>query len=459
MLRLPAMALVLATCLGASVPPLMAETAPAPAAAIKVAPNLETFTLANGLQVVVIPDRRAPIITHMIWYRVGRADEMAGKSGIAHFLEHLMFKGTQQNPAGKFSKRLATLGGQENAFTSQDYTSYFQKTPKEHLPLLMAYEADRMTGLILSEEDVRTERDVVLEERRQRTDNDPAAQLDEAMEAVLYRNHPYGTPVIGWEHEIRQLNRKDAFDFYARHYTPNNAVVVIAGDITPAEVRAMAEASYGKVARRFEVSPRQRPQEPPALAPRRVSMADARVRQPSLTRHYLAPSYTVVKDGSPEALDILSEVLGGQTGRIYKALVRDKGLATNASFGFSGTGVDYGRLSVSVVPKPGVSFADVEKALDDTIKEVLDKGITQEELDRARAALLSEYVYAQDSQGTLARLFGFGMLTGLTIEDIQGWPARIGKVTPADVQAAARTYLDIRRSVTGTLTKPAEKRS
>ncbi len=418
---------------------------------VRLAPHLAQFTLKNGLQLIVIPDKRAPIVTHMVWYRVGRADEEAGKSGIAHFFEHLMFKGTQKNPSGQFSKRLATLGGQENAFTSQDYTSYFQKAPKEHLKLLMEYEADRMTGLLLSEQDVATERDVVMEERRQRIENTPESLLDEAMDAALYQNHPYGVPVIGWEREIRQLNRKDAFAFYERHYTPNNALVIVAGDVEPQEVLAQAEASYGLVARRFEVAARQRPLEPPPLAARRLTLSDPKVRQPNLSRHYLAPSYAANKDGSSEALDVLAEIMGGATGRFYQALVRDKQLASSAGFGFYGTGLDYGRMSLQVTPKPGIAITQVEEAMDSVIAEVVQTGVSEEELARAKNALLAEYIYAQDSQGMMARLFGFGLMTGSSVEDIRDWPQRIQKLTRDDVLKAAKTYLDVRRSVTGLL--------
>ena len=195
------------------------------------------FTLANGLELVVIPDHRTPIVTHMVWYRVGSADEQAGKSGIAHFLEHLMFKGTKKNPAGYFSQLIASVGGQENAFTSSDYTAYYQRVPREHLAKMMELEADRMTGLVLTDEVVLPERDVVLEEQNSRVANNPRARLGEQMDAALYLNHPYGRPVIGWRPEIEKLNREDALAFYQRFYGPNNAVLVVAGDVEPDQVR------------------------------------------------------------------------------------------------------------------------------------------------------------------------------------------------------------------------------
>src|SRR5690606_14092666 len=207
--------------------------------------DVSHFTLKNGLEVVVIPDRRTPVVTHMIWYRVGSADEEPGKFGLAHFLEHLMFKSTDKNPSGLFSNAIVEISGQENAFTSQDYTAYFRRVAREHLPTVMHFEADRMTGLVLTDENVLPERDVVLEERRSRTDSDPGAQLSEAAQAALYVNHPYGNPIIGWEHEIRQLNRQDALDFYRAHYAPNNAILIVAGDVGADEVRALAEKTYG----------------------------------------------------------------------------------------------------------------------------------------------------------------------------------------------------------------------
>jgi len=228
--------------------------AAAPAAA--EGPDIAHFALANGLEVVVIPDHRTPVVTHMIWYKVGSADETAGKSGLAHFLEHLMFKGTSKNPEGRFSQTLATIGGQENAFTTADYTAYFQRIAKEYLPLVMEFEADRMTGLVLTDANVLPERDVVLEEFNMRVANSPDARIGEQVEAALYLNHPYGRPIIGWRPELEKLNREDALAFYRRFYTPNNAVVVVAGDVTGDEVRTMAERTYGQVARVAEVPPR-----------------------------------------------------------------------------------------------------------------------------------------------------------------------------------------------------------
>jgi zinc protease len=260
---------------------LVAALAASPLAAQQAGPEIANFTLANGLELVVIPDHRAPVVTHMIWYKVGAADETPGKSGLAHFLEHLMFKGTAKNPAGKFSQVVARIGGQENAFTAQDYTGYYQRVPSEQLKTVMEFEADRMTGLQLTDQVVLPERDVILEEQNQRVANNPRARLGEQVDAALFLNHPYGKPVIGWRHEMEQLSRDDAIAVYRRFYAPNNAVVVIAGDVDPAQARALAEETYGKMPPAYRHGARGRPQEPPPRGryasphPRRCPRRDA----------------------------------------------------------------------------------------------------------------------------------------------------------------------------------------
>jgi zinc protease len=413
------------------------------------------FKLKNGLEVVVIPDHRAPVITHMIWYRVGSADEDAGRSGIAHFLEHLMFKGTAKNPSGRFSETVAEIGGQENAFTSQDYTAYFQRTSREHLPTLMEFEADRMTGLVLTDANVLPERDVVLEERRSRTDNDPGAQLAEAAQAALFVNHPYGRPIIGWEHEIRALNREDALAFYRRFYAPNNAILVVAGDVTAEEVRPMAEKTYGRIAAQPGIKPRVRPTEPTPLAHRRVVLSDPRVRQAQLSRSYLVPSYRTAKGDQAEALDVLSHILGtGSLSRLYRSLVVDKQIAASAGSWYSGTSLDAARFGVYASPRPGVSLETLEKEVDSVIAGIVAEGVSAAELERAKTRLIADVVYAQDSQARLARMYGAGLATGMTVAEIEAWPDRVRTVTAESVRDAARTWLDLRRAVTGHLVAP-----
>jgi zinc protease len=415
-------------------------------------PEVTSFTFSNGLQVVVVPDHRAPVVTHMIWYKVGAADETPGKSGLAHFLEHLMFKGTAKNPGATFAQDVAEIGGQENAFTGSDYTAFFQRVPRAHLKEMMAFEADRMTGLVLSDDVVAPELKVVLEEQNMRVANNPGARLSEQMDAALYLNHPYGRPVIGWRHEIEKLDRDDALAFYRRFYTPNNAVVVVAGDVTPDEVKADAEETYGKVADRAPTNLRQRPMEPQQEAPRTVTLADPRVEQPSLSRDYLVPSETTAKPGESEALDVLAHVLGsGEDCRLYRTLVVDKGIALNAGAYYSGTALDYAEFGVYGAPKPGVSLRDVETGIDGVLNDVIDHGISADELDRAKTRLIADAVYAQDNQVTLARWYGAALATGQTVDMVRAWPDRIRAVTADDVQQAARAWLDRRRSVTGYL--------
>lgn len=433
--------------------PAVAQPAPA-VPIVEIAPRLVEHRFDNGLRLIVIPDRRVPVVTHMIWYAAGSADEPRGASGIAHFLEHMMFKGTERFPAGTFSRRLAELGGQENAFTSFDYTAYFQRTAREHLPLLMAYEADRMKNLVIREQDVVPERDVVIEERKQRTDSSPAAILSEAVEAALYQNHPYGIPIIGWEHEIRKLGAPELTAFYERFYTPGNAIVIVAGDVEPADAIRIAGETYGRLPQRAGATVgRERVREPEPRTARRVHYADARVTQPSLTRAYLVPSYATRRDGTAEALDVLGDILGGATGRLNRTLVRERGLAASAFAGYWGSALDYGRFTIGASPRPGVSLADLEAALDEVIAEVARGGVTQAEIDRARAGMLATSIFAQDNQAQLARIFGFGLMTGSSVEDIRTWPRRLMAVTPDAVREAARTWLDLRRSVTGTLTR------
>ena len=413
---------------------------------------VESFRLANGLDVVVVPDRRAPVVTHMVWYRNGSADDPAGKSGIAHFLEHLMFKGTAKWPAGEFSKIVAGFGGQENAFTSFDYTAYFQRVPKEHLRAMMDYEADRMTGLAFDESVVAPERDVVLEERKMRVDSDPAAQLGEEFSSALFVHHPYGTPIIGWEHEIEELNRDDAFAYYQRFYTPENAILVVAGDTDAATVRRLAEETYGAIPARGETPIRKRPAEPEPRAARRITLSDPRVRQPSLRRGWLTPTYLSGDRSEAFALDIAAEILGGgTTSRLYRKLCVDNELASGASAYFMGSMVDRSAFQVSASPRPGVGMADLEAGLDAALATFLADGPSELELARARTRLVAETIFARDSQSSLARIFGASLAVGESVEDVLTWPDRVEAVPREAVVEAARRYLRPDRCVTGLL--------
>ncbi|HMF69527.1 MAG TPA: pitrilysin family protein [Phyllobacterium sp.] len=444
--------------------PARADTASQTAKAIETTnkDDVSSFYLDNGLEVVVIPDHRAPVVTHMMWYHVGSADEEPGKSGIAHFFEHLMFKATKTYPAGEFSRKVAEIGGQENAFTSYDYTAFYQQVAPSALEMVMTYEADRMENLILNDDVVKTERDVVLEERRSRTDSNPSALLSEEVNATLYQNHPYRMPVIGWLHEMQQLNLKDALAFYEKYYTPNNATLVVSGDVDLATVKALAEKTYGKVPRRAEPGKRERPQEPEQNTKRTVSLADPRVSQPSFQKMWLAPSYTSAKPGEAEALDLLSEILGGSNrSRIYQALVVSDGTAASAGAYYQGGSLDAGSFGVYGAPRGSATLTQVEAGIDAQIAKIIKDGVTEDELEKARNRFLKSVIFARDSQAGMARIYGSTLSTGQTIKDIQEWPDRIRAVKVQDIQDVAKRYLVDSRSVTSYLMpedgKPDEK--
>ena len=420
-------------------------------------PEITETVLDNGLRVIVIPDNRAPVVTHMVWYRVGSSDEPPGKSGIAHFLEHLMFKGTKTVGNGEFSKAIADIGGQENAFTSYDYTAYFQRVAPDSLERMMQLEADRMENLVLTEDLVAPELEVIKEERAQRTETNPGAILGEAMNAALYQNHPNGTPIIGWQHEIDDLTLEDAIDFYDTYYTPNNATLVVAGNVEPAKVIELAEETYGKVARRAEPPARSRPQEPPARVARTLAYEDQRVRQPSFNRQFIVPSATQTKRdealaGEAEALDVLAEILGGSsTSRMYRKLVREDEIATSVGAYYQAGGLDAGEFGLYATPKPGHSIADVETAIEDAVADVAENGVSAAEVERAVARAIKQSVFARDSQATLARIYGAALTTGGSVERVRSWPERMSAVTPEKVKQVAEKYLKQNRSVTGYL--------
>jgi zinc protease len=419
-----------------------------------------TFTIANGLQVVVIPDHRTPTVTQMIWYKVGSADETPGKSGLAHFLEHLMFKGTAKHPAGEFSQSVVRVGGSENAFTSYDYTGYYQSVPRDKLALMMDFESDRMTGLILKDENVLPERDVVLEEYNMRVANSPDARLTEQVMAALYLNHPYGRPVIGWHAEIEKLNREEALDFYRRHYAPNNATLVVAGDITADDLRPMVEATYGKVAPQPSIpAKRIRPQEPPPAGPRTVTLADPRAEQPSLRRLYLVPSAVTAAAGESEALEVLAQLMGGGINAyLFRTLAVEQKIAVSANAWYQGTALDPSQFGIAVSPKPGVTFEKIEESIGNVIGKIAQSPVPAEDLESAKTQLIAEAVYARDSQSTMARWYGGAITVGLTVASIQSWPDRIRAVTAAQVSDAAKKWLDKKRSATGYLIKEAPSR-
>ena len=426
----------------------------------KASPRVVEFTLGNGLQVLVIPDHRAPVVTQMIWYKVGAADEPRGSSGIAHFLEHLMFKGTEAIPPGQFSKIVARNGGEDNAFTNHDVTAYFQRVAKDRLPTVMAMEADRMANLRLSEDDVTTERNVILEERRSRVDNDPSSILQEQMMAALYANHPYGVPIIGWSHEIAALDREDALGFYKRFYAPNNALLVIAGDVEPGEVRKLAEETLGKLPPHASLNGRSRPQEPEHYAPVKVELEDARAGRMTVQRYYLTPSYASAEPGEAEALDLLMRIAAaGSVSKLYKRLVIEQKTAASAGGWYSDSGLDDGRIAFYAIGAEKISPAELEAAIDGVVAELREGGVTQAELDRARGAYLAEFIYTQDSQSRMARHYGWRLATGMTVADVEAWPERLKQVTVDNIRDVARKYLVEKNSVTGILVPTPDQTS
>ncbi|WP_108503261.1 M16 family metallopeptidase [Paracoccus indicus] len=410
------------------------------------------FTLDNGLEAVVIEDDRAPVVVQMVWYKIGAADEVPGKSGIAHYLEHLMFKGTDKLAPGELSKTVTANGGSDNAFTSWDYTAYFQRIASDRLPLVMGMEADRMANLKISDDDWQAERQVVLAERAQRIDSDPAALFNEEMNAIVFDNHPYSRPIIGWKDEIADLTREDAIDWYDTHYSPNEAILVIAGDVTPEEARRLAEENYGAIPAKGEAEPRMRPQEPTKQTERRISMTDPRVAQPRMIRSVLAPERNAGDQEKAAALTVLADLLGGSTqtsvlGR--KLMLTGKALWVGASY--DGLSLDPTEFTLSLVPPQGSDPAKAEAALDEAIATFLKDGVDEADLERVKTRIRAAQVYAKDSAHARAYDYGQGLATGLTVEDVNDWPDILSAVTADDVMTAAREVLGEGGGVTGWL--------
>ncbi|MBV9834789.1 MAG: insulinase family protein [Alphaproteobacteria bacterium] len=416
--------------------------------------NVETFTLANGLRVVVLPSARAPVVLHMVWYEVGGADEPEGQSGIAHFLEHLMFKGTPKVPPGEFSKIVARRGGRDNAFTSHDYTGYHQTVASDQLETVMEMEADRMANLVLSEKELLPERDVVLEERRARIENSPAALLDETAREAMYGRRGYGIPVSGWPDEVRKLGVPEALAFYRRFYAPNNAILIVAGDTSVDAMRRLAEKHYGPVARR-DVVTRTRSDQHGEL-PRKVERRDQRVRQPQWGRDFLAPSYRLGETRHAYALQVASQVIGGsEISRLYRSLVVDKKIAVSAYADYNPAALGLSAFGFGATPAPQSDVAKVEAAVTEEVDRFLQGGATDEEIVRAKRRMITSTIYSRDSLSTGPQRFGRALTTGRTVDDVIAWPERIMAVTAAEVAAAARAVLLPSRAVTSYLL-PAE---
>jgi zinc protease len=415
------------------------------------AEEVTTYQLDNGMDVVVIEDHRAPVVVHMLWYRAGSADEPVGSSGVAHYLEHLLFKATDTVKSGEFQRVVAENGGSDNAFTSYDYTGYFQRVAADRLPLMMQYEADRMNNLVLTEEDIVSERGVILEERNQRTENSPNALAREQMRASQFLNHRYGVPIIGWKHEMETLDMDDALSFYDLYYSPNNAILVVAGDVQPDEVLALAQEHYGPIPMEPDLPERFRTQEPPQTAERRLIFEDPRVAQPYITRSYLAPERDAGAQEDAAALTYLADLLGGSpfTSALGIALQFETSTAVYAGAYYDGLNLDDGTFGFTVVPSEGVSLQEAEDAMDAAIVDFLAAGIDPERMEALRTQLKAGEIYARDNVGGLARRYGAALTSGLTVQDVQAWPDILQAVTAEDVLAVAERVLDRNQSVTG----------
>ena len=410
------------------------------------------YTLDNGMEVVVVEDHRAPSVQQMVWYRAGSADEPKGSSGVAHFLEHLLFKATDKMEAGEFSATVAKNGGRDNAFTSYDYTAYFQRVASDRLELMMQMESDRMKNIRLTPENIATERNVIIEERNQRTENDPGALFREQMNAAQYLNHRYGTPVIGWMHEMRELDLKDAIDFYDLYYSPNNAILVVSGDVQPDEVLRLAKHYYGVIPANPDLPERLRTQEPPQTAERRMTFRDDRVAQEYVSRSYLAQERDPGDQKTAAALTMLAEILGGGTTSYFaEKLQFDTPIATYSAAFYNGQALDDTTFNVIVVPQPGVALQEAEDAMDAAIASFMKKGVDPDQLDRIKQQIRAEQIYARDDADSVANRYGSALAIGLTVQDVQDWPDVLEAVTAEDIMQAAKDVFNREASVTGWL--------
>lgn len=416
------------------------------------------FTLDNGMQVVVIEDHRAPVVMHMVWYRAGSADETPGVSGVAHFLEHLLFKGTETLEPGEFSATVAANGGRDNAFTSYDYTAYFQRIAADRLELMMQMESDRMVNLRLDENDVLTEREVIIEERNQRVENNAAALMREQLDAAQYLNHRYGVPIIGWRHEMEALSLEDALAYYREFYAPNNAILIVAGDVEPEDVRRLAETYYGVLPANPDLAERARPEEPTQSAARRMVFEDARVAQPYVRRSYIAPERDPGDQETAAALTILAELFGGgTTSYLADKLQFEQQLAVYTGAWYRGTSLDDTTFELVVVPSEGVSLEQAEAAMDKALSDFMEAGIDEDHLARIKMQIRASQIYQRDDVESLANRYGQALASGLRIEDVQAWPDVLQAVTEADILAAAELVFEERNSVTGWLRAPVQE--
>lgn len=418
---------------------------------------IETFTLKNGMEVVVLPNHRVPAVNHMIWYRVGAADDPQGKSGLTHYHEHLMFKGSPKFGSGEYVRLVDKNGGDHNAFTGRDATSYYVTIAKDRLPLVMQLEADRMRALTVSDEEALSEKQVILEERRSRIDNLPGPLLDEQMNAALFRNHPYHFPIIGWLHEMEELTKKDVQDFHARYYHPNNAVLVISGDITAAELKPLAEKYYGGLPKK-EIPARHWLAEPPHIGARSVTLHHVNVKQPEFHRVYEASSMVYGDKQQALPLFVLSYLLGGgKNSALYQSLVVEQKLAADVDVSYDLYSRGPSEFSIDITPEKDVTLAALEKALDAELEKFLKNGAESAALTRTKHLMQAESIYAREGLTSISNIMGWMIMADVPPEDFNRWPEMIGAVTAEQVLAAARAVLKPEVSVTGYLL-PEEKK-
>jgi zinc protease len=398
-------------------------------------------TLSNGMRVIVKTDRRAPVAVSQVWYRAGSTDEFNGTTGVAHVLEHMMFKGTKTVPAGEFSRRIAAAGGRENAFTSRDHTAYFQTLQKDRLELALQLEADRMANLVLSADEFAKEIQVVMEERRLRTEDNPQARLYEGLMATAYMAHPYRRPVIGWMDDLRNMTVDDARHWYERWYAPNNATLVVAGDVDPAQVFTWARQYFGPIT--AKALPERKPQQEPVQDGERQVVVKAPAKLPVVALAWKAPTLIdPEQDSDPYALEILAGVLDGHaSARLNQSLVREKRLATEASAGYDAVSRGPSLFMVDATPAEGHTVAEVEAALKQEIARLVKEGVGEQELARVKAQVLASQVYQQDSLFYQAMLIGEWTTAGLDYRARDTRFRKLKEVTAGQVQAVAAKYL------------------
>jgi zinc protease len=402
------------------------------------------YSLGNGLKLVVKEDHRSPVVISQIWYKAGSIDELNGATGVAHVLEHMMFKGTKKVPGGEFSRRIAAAGGRENAFTSRDYTAYFQQLQKSRLPLAMELESDRMRNLVLTEDEFAKEIKVVMEERRLRTDDQPRALVHEKMTATAYQSHPYRRPVIGWMNDLENMNVSDAKEWYDRWYAPNNAVLVVVGDVNPKEVFILAQKYYGQIKSRPQLPlDKRKPQtEPLQVGIKRITVK-APARLPYLAMGYHAPVLrNPATDWEPYALEMLAGVMdGNESARLNKELVRERRIASSAGAGYDSTARGPGMFYLDGTPSEGRTVADLEAALRGEVEKLVRDGVTEEELARVKAQVVAGHVFQLDSMAYQAMQIGQLESIGLSYRDVDTMLKKLQAVTAEQVRDVAKKYL------------------